>query len=70
LPSHQIAWLDPQGTDIDKTDMMDRMVSDFANWLNGQLREPLPMGDAEYLYWRKQARELFKEAEREGVYEQ
>ena len=70
LPSHQIAWLDPQGTDIDTTDMMDRMASDFANWLNGQLREPLPMGDAEYLYWRKQARELFKEAEREGVYEQ
>jgi CRISPR-associated protein Csy1 len=70
LPSHQIAWLDPQGTDIDTTDMIDCMVSDFANWLNGQLRDPLPMGDAEYLYWRKQARELFKEAEREGVYEQ
>lgn len=70
LPAHQIAWLDPQDNDIDTGDMIDRMASDFANWLNGQLRNPLPMGDAEYLHWRKQARELFKEAEREGAYEQ
>lgn len=70
LPAHQIAWLDPQDNNTDTGDMIDRMASDFANWLNGQLRNPLPMGDAEYLYWRKQARELFKEAEREGAYEQ
>lgn len=70
LPAHQIAWLDPQDNDIDTGDMIDRMASDFANWLNGQLRNPLPMGDAEYLHWRKQALELFKEAEREGAYEQ
>jgi len=70
LLAHQIAWLDPQENDIDTGDMIDRMASDFANWLNSQLRSPLPMGDAEYLYWRKQARELFKEAEREGAYEQ
>lgn len=70
LPRHQVAWLDPVGADPSTTDMIDRMASDFANWLNGQLRDPLPMGDAEYLHWRKQARELFKEAEREGLYEQ
>ena len=70
LPRHQVAWLDPEGADASTTDMIDLMASDFANWLNGQLRDPLPMGDAEYLHWRKQARELFKEAEREGVYEQ
>ena len=70
LPRHQVAWLDPEGADASTTDMIDGMASDFANWLNGQLRDPLPMGDAEYLHWRKQARELFKEAEREGLYEQ
>ncbi len=70
LPPHQIAWLDPEGSDTANADPIDRMASDFANWLNGQLRDPLPMGDAEYLHWRKQARELFKEVEREGAYEQ
>jgi CRISPR-associated protein Csy1 len=70
LPNHQIVWLDPDGADAVAGDMIDRMASDFANWLNGQLRDPLPMGDAEYLHWRKQARELFKVAEREGAYEQ
>lgn len=70
LPSHQIAWLDPEGTDAASTDMIDRIASDFAHWLNAQFRNPLPMGDPEYLHWRKQARELFKEAEREGAYEQ
>lgn len=70
LPSHQITWLDPEGTEAVSTDMIDRMASDFAHWLNAQMRDPLPMGDPEYLHWRKQARELFKEAEREGAYEQ
>jgi CRISPR-associated protein Csy1 len=70
LPSHQIAWLDPERSDPVTSDMIDRMASDLTNWLNGQLRDPLPMGDAEYQYWRKQAREFFKEIEREGAYEQ
>lgn len=70
LPGHQIVWLDPKGTEAVSTDMIDRMASDFAHWLNAQLRDPLPIGDPEYLHWRKQARELFKEAEREGAYEQ
>lgn len=69
LPSHHTAWLDPEGPQANAagSDTADRLASDFAHWLNAQLREPLPMGDAEYLHWRKQARELFKEAEREGT---
>lgn len=70
LPSHQMEWLDPTGVSGASGDMIDRMASDFSHWLNGQLREPLMMGDAEYLHWLKQARELFKALEREGVYEQ
>jgi CRISPR-associated protein Csy1 len=64
-PAH-IAWLDPQGTDVAIADVIDRIAGDFANWLNAQLRDPLPTGDAEYLHWRKQARELFKHEERKG----
>lgn len=69
LPSHHIAWLDPESPQANAagSDTADRLASDFAHWLNAQLREPLPMGDAEYLHWRKQARALFKEAEREGT---
>ena len=65
-PAHR-AWLDPVGVDTVPSDLIDRIASDFANWLNGQLREPLPMGDSEYLHWRKQARDLFKQEEREGA---
>ena len=62
-------WLDPDGVEARPADVIDRLASDFANWLNAQLRDPLPMGDVEYLHWRKQARELFKQMEREGLYE-
>lgn len=65
-PSHRI-WLDPDATQEAVPDLIDSLASDFANWLNHQLREPLPMGDAEYLHWRQLARELFNEAEREGA---
>lgn len=65
-PSHR-AWLDPDGVETFPPDLIDGLARDFANWLNHQLRNPLPMGDAEYLHWCQQARELFKAAEREGV---
>lgn len=65
-PAHR-TWLDPDVTQETVPDLIDSLASDFANWLNHQLREPLPMGDAEYLNWRQQARELFKEAEREDA---
>jgi len=67
LPATHSAWLDPEGVDDTPPDLIDELARDFANWLNHALRNPLPMGDAEYLHWRKQARELFKAMEREGA---
>jgi CRISPR-associated protein Csy1 len=69
LPSAHKAWLDPDGVEFVVTDLVDSLASDFANWLNHQLRTPLLLGDPEYLHWRQQARELFKEWEREGWHE-
>lgn len=67
-------WLDPEGVDAAlaadslpfPTDTNERVCELFANWLNAQLRDPLPMGDPEYLAWRKQMNEHIKAAEREG----
>lgn len=70
LPPHQCAWLDPDATGVTQGDLIDRIASDFANWLNAQLRDPLPIGDAEYLYWCKLARDLFKQEEREATHGQ
>ena len=70
LPPAHCAWLDPDTTETRPDDVSDRLASDFANWLNAQLRDPLPIGDPEYLYWRKLAREQIKEYEGEALYEQ
>lgn len=67
LSRAQVAWLDPLGLDAPVSDVENSLASDFANWLNAQLRARLPVGDAEYLHWRKLARDLFKELEREGA---
>lgn len=67
LPAAHRAWLDPEGMTDPVPDLIDELAQDFANWLNHELRDPLPMGDPEYLHWRNQARELFKAMEREGV---
>jgi len=69
LPPVHCAWLDPDAAGAIQDDLIDRIASDFANWLNAQLRDPLPMGDPEYLYWRKLARDLFKQEEREGAHD-
>jgi CRISPR-associated protein Csy1 len=65
-PAH-MAWLDPRGIETHVSDTPETLASDFANWLNAQLRTRLPMGDAEYLYWRRKALDLLKETEREGA---
>ena len=68
LPTLHCAWLDPDGPDAPQVpDLIDDTAAAFGHWLNSQLREPLPMGDPEYLHWRSQAREAFKAAEREGA---
>jgi CRISPR-associated protein Csy1 len=69
LPRHQIALLDAADEERETSELIDRLAGDFANWLNAQLRDPLPTGDAEYAHWCAQAREVFKQAQREGTYE-
>ena len=72
----QARWLDPEGvaaTDAElghapPTDIPERISAAFANWLNAQLRDPLPMGDAEFLAWRNAMHEQIKAEEREGNY--
>lgn len=69
-------WLDPEGVEqacvtLDQPEPIDtdeRICAGFANWLNAQLRDPLPMGDPEFLEWQKQMREKIKTEEREGRY--
>jgi len=74
LSSLEKHWLDPDGVaqacaESDRplpTDTDERISAGFANWLNAQLRDPLPMGDPEFLEWRKQMHEQIKTEEREG----
>lgn len=74
LSDAEARWLDPEGvatTDAlleraPPTDIPERISAAFANWLNGQLRDPLPMGDPEFLEWRNEMHEQIKADEREG----
>ena len=69
-------WLDPEGVALASaasglglpTDTNERISAAFANWLNAQLRDPLPMGDPEFLHWRHLIEEQIKAEEREGRY--
>ena len=69
LSRAQMAWLDPLGVEVEVQGTVDIIASDFANWLNAQLRARLPVGDAEYLHWRKLARESLEELAVEGAHE-
>lgn len=74
LGSAQKHWLDADGVGQAcaesslplPTDTSERISEQFANWLNKQLRDPLPMDDATFLYWRKLMLEQIKEEERDG----
>ncbi len=72
LPAAQRLWLDPNDAEpitaaAVADDAADQVAEDFARWLNTQLRDPLPVGDAEFLHWRKLAREQFSADERESA---
>ncbi len=62
-------WLDPEGvantcTELDlplPVDAAEIVSSNFANWLNALLRDPLPMGDPEFMHWRRLMLEQLKE---------
>jgi CRISPR-associated protein Csy1 len=74
LSSPEKYWLDRKGIERTPaseglplpTDNAERMSALFANWLNAQLRDPLPMGDPEFLEWRNRMYEEIKAEEREG----
>ncbi|WP_442777332.1 type I-F CRISPR-associated protein Csy1 [Sphaerotilus montanus] len=65
-------WLDPDGVAIARaaagqplpTDTAEQISAAFANWLNARLRDPLPVGDPEFLEWRKRMHEQIKADER------
>ena len=67
LPLAHRQWLDPEGAGPGADDPGVQVAEDFANWLNAQLRPPLPVGDPEYVAWRKLAREAVKAFEREAA---
>ena len=74
LPAAQRRWLDPEAAEpapglaaMATEDAIAQVAADFARWLNAQLRDPLPVGDPEFLYWRKLAREQFELHEREAA---
>ncbi|MDD2924772.1 type I-F CRISPR-associated protein Csy1 [Rhodoferax sp.] len=76
LTESECRWLDDDGvkatdTELDRappTDIPERICAAFANWLNAQLRPPLPMGDPEFLAWRNAMMEEIKAQEREGTH--
>jgi CRISPR-associated protein Csy1 len=67
-------WLDPDGmaqidAELSRSPIMDvseQISASFANWLNAQLRDQLPMGDPEFLAWRNTIQEQINAEEREG----
>ena len=67
-------WLDPDGVAQAykaserplPLDTAERICEAFANWLNAQLRDPLPMADPEFQEWRNRMHEQIKAEEREG----
>jgi CRISPR-associated protein Csy1 len=70
LSADQRAWLDPQGQSlgaVDQDDAATAVAGDFARWMNTQLSDPLPVGDPEFLFWRKLAHEQFAAYEREAA---
>lgn len=70
LTVDQRAWLDPDAQTsgaVDHDEAADSIASDFARWVNAQLHNPLPVGDPEFLFWRKLAREQFATYERESI---
>ena len=50
-------------------DSADEVSESFANWLNARLRDPLPMGDPEYLHWRDLARTQLDAHDWEGSHD-
>ena len=52
------------------TDSADELSESFGNWLNGRLKDPLPMGDPEFRYWRDLARSQLDAHDWEGGHDE
>jgi CRISPR-associated protein Csy1 len=66
LSSAQAHWLDPVGAAAPvPVDLADTISRDFAGWFNGQLHAALPVGDPEFLTWRKRMTDEINAFERE-----
>lgn len=76
LGTAQRHWLDPEGSAqaaaaADQplpTDVAEQISTVFAAWLNAQLHDALPVGDPEFLAWRKCMWDEIKAFEREEAY--
>ena len=76
LGTAQRHWLDPEGSAqaaaaADQplpTDVAEQISAAFAAWLNAQLHDALPVGDPEFLAWRKCMWDEIKAFEREEAY--
>ena len=67
MSAAQKHWLDPEGVaqavldassrtpEVDDT--LDAVAQDLARWINGQLRDSLPLGDPEFAHWRTLVRD-------------
>jgi len=59
LSAAERQWLDPDGMALDDEssaqaspmNSTEQISQAFGRWLNQKLRDPLPMGDSEYLHW-------------------
>lgn len=69
LPMAQRVWLDPdaQATRNPLEDPEEAVAADFSRWLNAQLRNPLPVGDNEFVEWRKLAHTQLQALAREAA---
>jgi CRISPR-associated protein Csy1 len=67
LSMAQAHWLDPLGAapsaPLDRVETISR---DFAGWLNAQLHAALPVGDPEFVAWRKRMTDEIDAFERES----
>lgn len=65
----QRTWLDPEGQPSSNPleDVEEAIAADFARWVNTQLRNPLPVGDNEFVEWRKLAHEQLQALAREAA---
>jgi CRISPR-associated protein Csy1 len=65
----QRIWLDPEGQHASNPleNAEEAVAADFARWVNAQLRNPLPVGDHEYVEWRKLAHAQLKSLSREAA---